>query len=102
MPYKKTIELKNFDEPQMSFSGFSLHRSNATMEHNLNANCLRKCAYWNLNIKTTSNRNNQLTIAQNSGIALKQMNYQIESNLTPEQIKVKKESLKIPDAVYSF
>lgn len=86
----------------MSFSGFSLDRSNTTMEHQLNANCLRKCAYWNLNIKTNSNRVHQMHISKNSGIALKQMNYQIDPNLTPEQIKQKKESLKMPESLFSF
>jgi len=73
----------------------SLDRTNSTMNHPLTANCLRKCAYWSLSsqIKLTKE---SMTIQKNSGIAVRQMNYQVFNGLSKEQLQAKKESLKIP------
>jgi hypothetical protein len=43
-----------------------------------------------------------LKIQKNSGIALKQMNYEVMYGLTPEELRRKKESLKIPSCHYQF
>jgi hypothetical protein len=49
----------------------SLDRSNATMNHTLTANCLRKCTYWQLGIVETTNRQEVFKVAKNSGISLR-------------------------------
>jgi hypothetical protein len=49
---KKKSQVFSMDKSSFrnTFSGsqsqISLDRTNATMNHGLNANCLRKCAYW--------------------------------------------------------
>ena len=48
------------------------------------------------------NKNQLIKIQKNSGVALKQMNYQINRNLTPEEVKERKEKLKIPDSSLPF
>jgi hypothetical protein len=48
-----------------------LDRTNATMNHGLNANCLRKCAYWQLSMSDSINKKQMIKIAKNSGVALK-------------------------------
>ena len=73
----------------------SLDRSNATMNHPLTANCLRKCAYWQLTISDSTSKKS-VKLSKNSGIALRQMNYESYSGLTKEELKLKKDSLKIP------
>lgn len=91
----------------------SLDRSNATMNHGLSANCLRKCAYWQLCIQTRSQVNNldkstekltkeQLLVQKNSGFALRQMNYEVHRNLTQDQIQQKKANQKMPSGYHTF
>lgn len=48
------------------------------------------------------NKKQMIKIAKNSGVALKQMNYEVNRNLTPEQVKEKKDKLKIPDGPLPF
>jgi hypothetical protein len=64
----------------------SLSRSNFTTEHPLTANCLRKCALWNLNMKDAQKERKylQVDMSRNSGVALKQMNYEVAKNLSKE------------------
>lgn len=90
---------KNFSA---SISQISLDRTNASMNHPLNCNCLRKCAYYHLSLHDNSNKNACIKINKNSGVALKQMNYDIERGLSSDQIKDKKDKLKMPCGPYSF
>jgi hypothetical protein len=48
------------------------------------------------------NKKQIIKIAKNSGVALKQMNYEVNRNLTADQVKEKKEKLKIPDGPLPF
>jgi len=80
---------KSFSEAHFNKSCVSLDRSNATMNHAVTANCLRKCTYWGLSIVDTHNKSSQqcFRVHKNSGIALHQMNYEVLKDLSPEQLK---------------
>lgn len=87
----------------------SLDRSNTTMNHALSANCLRKCAYWQLCIQTRvldkgtdKLTKQQLLVQKNSGFALRQMNYEVHQNLTREEIEQRKANQKMPARYYTF
>ena len=71
---------------QYSSNQKSLSRSNATQNHQISANCLRKCTDWNLSIHDSREKNVFIKITKNSGVALKQMNYEICRNLSKEQV----------------
>lgn len=85
-----------------SQSQISLDRTNASMNHPMNANCLRKCAYWELSMHDNTHKLISVNVPKNSGVALRQMNYKMDRTLSPEQVKEKKDKLKIPDGPYPF
>ena len=68
-------------------------------EHPLSANCLRKCGFWKVQIFDIKNKNAYSEIS-NSGVALRQMNYEIKDEhrqLTKEEIRERKLKIPIPD-----
>jgi hypothetical protein len=70
--------------------------------HQITANCLRKCSKWTLKISEFNQKGNGLIIKENSGIALRQMNYNFEKGLSKDQLNEKKRNLMIPKSSQYF
>lgn len=73
-------------------------------DHPLSANCLRKCGFWKVFIFDIKNKKVAGEI-NNSGVALRQMNYEIKDEhrqLTKEEIRERKLKIPIPQGAESF
>lgn len=55
-----------------------------------------------MSIHDNLSKNIYIKIPKNSGISLRQSNYEIQRGLTKEQVNAKKESTKIPDGPSAF
>ena len=80
-----TMEKNSFRNTfSASQSQISLDITNATMNHPVSANCLRKCAYWELSMHDNNNKLVNVRVGKNSGVALRQMNYEMDRSLSPD------------------
>ena len=73
-------------------------------EHELSANCIRKCTNWQLQIHIPKVRDGSQHVAyvDGSGIALTQMNYKFEPGLPKEELNMKKAASELPTGPIPF